>query len=147
MCGTCPCTSTLFSLQVSYEFYDTDVSRDVLHVWQGLAVHDRLTFFTPCHITRKKEDQPAVHCSCCCCSAAGDAATTPAAEQLFRYPEYVDLYTTVETWLPGAHYDCGRQNFVFLRQVSTDYPAGGLTGSQEITLLVHGLQHRAVQYV
>jgi len=168
-------------LQVAYERYATDVSFDVLHVWQGLAVHDRLTFFTPTHITRptrdaddaagtKKPQAQTLKGSSNFVPGAGDdvggfgrqdqgpgltdpagvsnddttlrtlqSTTAPAAPYMSarggaaggvsgssssssRPSASVaggggQGHTLTEVWLPGAHYDVGRQKFVLFRQV------------------------------
>jgi len=85
---------------VEYELYDNYVSSEVQHVWQGLAAHDRLTFFTPYFALRKPD-----------ATLSGYAA---------------DLYSCEEVWFPGAHYDIGRQKFVFLRKVQGHWLEWGL---------------------
>ena len=46
-------------VDLSYEFYDQDVSWEVQTVCQALATHDRMSLFTPCFVRRsakKKHD-------------------------------------------------------------------------------------------
>jgi len=70
---------------LSYEFYDQVVSSEVANVYQALSVHDRLSVFEPCFVRRKV--------------GKGTAAGL----------------VTKQVWFPGAHYDIGRQRFVFPR--------------------------------
>ena len=70
------------------------VSGEVERVYQALAVHDRLTVFMPCHVKRDKLNED------------------------FFYNRDLHLniaYETEELWFPGAHYDIGRQHFMFYK--------------------------------
>ena len=77
---------------LSYEFYDQIVSTDVQNVYQALATHDRLGLFTPCFARRNESKMRQLHID------------GPVK------------YVTEEAWFPGAHYDIGRQRFVFPRK-------------------------------
>jgi Uncharacterized alpha/beta hydrolase domain (DUF2235) len=72
---------------IGYEFYDQIVSSEVKVVCQALAVHDRLSIFKPCFVRRSK-----------------NTSKWPGVRM-----------TTKEVWFQGAHYDIGRQRFVFPR--------------------------------
>lgn len=74
------------------------VSGEVERVYQALAVHDRLTAFTPCHVKRDKYPQ--------------DFAYNQGQ------PDLKFDYITEELWFPGAHYDIGRQKFMFYKSPS-----------------------------
>mmetsp|Transcript_2086 Transcript_2086/g.6170 ORF Transcript_2086/g.6170 Transcript_2086/m.6170 type:complete len:476 (-) Transcript_2086:134-1561(-) len=76
---------------LAYEFYDQVVSTEVQNVYQALATHDRLGLFTPCFARRNE-------------------AKVKKAEK-----ELGIRFVTKEVWFPGAHYDIGRQRFVFPR--------------------------------
>lgn len=70
------------------------VSGEVERVYQALAVHDRLTAFSPCHVKRDKLDK----------------------EFSYNKERHLDItYVTKELWFPGAHYDIGRQKFMFYK--------------------------------
>ncbi|XP_024397414.1 uncharacterized protein [Physcomitrium patens] len=77
------------------------VSGEVERVYQALAVHDRMTAFSPCHVKRDKPNDQ------------------------FYYNEIKKLgikYETEERWFPGAHYDLGRQKFMFFKSPSLCAP-------------------------
>ncbi len=76
---------------LSYEFYDQIVSTEVQNVYQALATHDRLGLFTPCFARRNESKVRQLNID------------GPVK------------YVTEESWFPGAHYDIGRQRFVFPR--------------------------------
>mmetsp|Transcript_15319 Transcript_15319/g.46279 ORF Transcript_15319/g.46279 Transcript_15319/m.46279 type:complete len:475 (-) Transcript_15319:963-2387(-) len=73
-----------------YEFYDQMVSTSVENVFQALATHDRMGPFEPCFVRRNDKS----------------VATKRGKSMHLR---------TEEAWFPGAHYDVGRQRFVFPR--------------------------------
>jgi hypothetical protein len=86
----------------SYEFYDQNVSSEVENVYQALAIHDRLSFFTPCFIKR-------------------DERKIKNGEYIGEKEEYKDVrYKTKQVWFPGAHYDIGDQYFTFGADFNTE---------------------------
>jgi len=86
-------------------FRDLRVSGEVEHVFQACSTHDRLTPFEPCFVRRdsRHTDHSPI--------AAG-------RDQNVRTYAHAN-YTTEEVWYPGAHYDLGRQDFVFSNQPVT----------------------------
>ncbi|KAJ6079218.1 hypothetical protein N7467_008971 [Penicillium canescens] len=70
-------------------FYDQNVSTAVENVYHAVSLHDRLYVFQPCLVSRNKD----MH------TGAWDK-----------------LGVTKQEWLPGVHYDLGRQRFRFLRE-------------------------------
>src|SRR5688572_26552267 len=80
------------------EFYDQNVSGEVQNVYQALAIHDRLFAFEPCFIRRLKEDK--------------DFSYNKDKDE--NNKDFIK-YKTNEYWFPGAHYDIGRQRFMFTR--------------------------------
>jgi hypothetical protein len=81
------------------EFYDQNVSGEVQNVYQALSIHDRLSLFEPCFIRRNKLDNQFIY-------------------NYGKNKNNADFinYNTKEVWFPGAHYDIGRQRFVFTRK-------------------------------
>ncbi len=81
------------------EFYDQNVSGEVQNVYQALSIHDRLSVFEPCFISRLKKDKEFTYNN-------------------GKNKNSIDFinYNTKEVWFPGAHYDIGRQRFVFTRE-------------------------------
>ncbi|KAG0562783.1 hypothetical protein KC19_9G171000 [Ceratodon purpureus] len=74
------------------------VSGEVERVYQALAVHDRCSVFNPCHVKRDKLNGDFVY---------------------NKEPYNLDIdYKTEELWFPGAHYDLGRQKFMFYKSPS-----------------------------
>jgi len=69
------------------------VSGEVERVYQALAVHDRCSVFNPCHVKRDKQNDDFSYNKGC----------------------KVVEYKTEELWFPGAHYDLGRQKFMFYK--------------------------------
>ena len=78
---------------VRYEFFDQAVSTSVQNVFQALATHDRMGPFEPCFVRRNEK-----------------SVASKRGRMQFR---------TEEAWFPGAHYDEGRQRFVFPRQAGS----------------------------
>ncbi|CEJ55065.1 hypothetical protein PMG11_01342 [Penicillium brasilianum] len=70
-------------------FYDQNVSTAVENVYHAVSLHDRLYVFQPCLVNRNAK----------------------------RHNKYWGNFgVTKEEWLPGMHYDLGRQRFRFLRE-------------------------------
>jgi len=80
------------------------VSGEVERVYQSLAIHDRLTAFTPCHVKRDKFPK--------------DYSYNAGCEE----PYLKFKYKTKELYFPGAHYDIGRQKFMFYKSPSVFTP-------------------------
>ena len=78
-----------------YGLYDTVVGDSVEYVCQATSIHDRLSAFQPCSISR---------------SATGKhrAGASGISSALAQEP----VPTIEECLLPGCHYDLGRQEFV-----------------------------------
>ncbi|PYH45905.1 T6SS phospholipase effector Tle1-like catalytic domain-containing protein [Aspergillus saccharolyticus JOP 1030-1] len=72
-------------------FYDQHVSTVVENVHHAVSLHDRLFIFQPCLVSR-------------------DCRTRHAAQDWEKFG------VTRQEWLPGVHYDLGRQRFRFLRE-------------------------------
>jgi hypothetical protein len=85
------------------EFYDQNVSGEVQNVYQAVSIHDRFSLFEPCFVRRLKKDKEFIYNN-------------------GKNENSIDFinYNTKEVWFPGAHYDIGRQRFVFTR--SDDIP-------------------------
>ncbi|WIA28689.1 hypothetical protein OEZ86_011225 [Tetradesmus obliquus] len=88
----------------SYSFRDVVVSSEVQHVFQAASVHDRLAPFEPCPVRRSSK-----------IAGGGDAA---GGSSEGHYPGV--SFSLQEVWFPGAHYDVGRQDFVFSNQPATN---------------------------
>ncbi|KAL4778348.1 hypothetical protein BJX76DRAFT_366384 [Aspergillus varians] len=71
-------------------FYDQNVSTVVQNVHHAVSLHDRLFAFQPCLVRR---------------------STTVHSEE-----DWNRFGVTRQEWLPGVHYDLGRQRFRFLRE-------------------------------
>ncbi|PWY82126.1 hypothetical protein BO70DRAFT_405346 [Aspergillus heteromorphus CBS 117.55] len=71
-------------------FYNQNVSTVVQNVYHAVSLHDRLFIFQACLVSRDER----IH------SAQG----------------WKDFGVTRQEWLPGVHYDLGRQRFRFLRE-------------------------------
>ncbi|RAH50022.1 T6SS phospholipase effector Tle1-like catalytic domain-containing protein [Aspergillus brunneoviolaceus CBS 621.78] len=71
-------------------FYDQHVSTVVANVHHAVSLHDRLFVFQPCLVSRDR----ARHCR----------------------RDWERFGVTRQEWLPGCHYDLGRQRFRFLRE-------------------------------
>jgi uncharacterized protein (DUF2235 family) len=71
-------------------FYDQNVSTAVENVYHAVSLHDRLYVFQPCLVSRNKE---------------------------MHIGAWDKLGVTKQEWLPGMHYDLGRQRFRFLREI------------------------------
>jgi hypothetical protein len=70
-------------------FYDQNVSTAVENVYHAVSLHDRIFAFQPCLVSRNE--------------------TMPGQG-------WGTFGVTEEVWLPGVHYDLGRQRFRFLRE-------------------------------
>lgn len=83
------------------------VSGEVECVYQALAVHDRCSVFSPCHIKRGNFNKD------------------------FSYnkePFNLNItYETEELWFPGQHYDLGRQKFMFYKSPKHLLPPDALS--------------------
>lgn len=84
------------------EFNDINVSSEVQNVYQALSIHDRLSVFEPCFISRSKDYKKFKYNINKTCNCNND----------------IIEYKTEEVWFPGAHYDIGRQEFEFGRKNS-----------------------------
>ncbi|RAL15162.1 T6SS phospholipase effector Tle1-like catalytic domain-containing protein [Aspergillus homomorphus CBS 101889] len=71
-------------------FYDQNVSTVVANVHHAVSLHDRLFIFQPCLVSRSHSH----HCA----------------------QDWDQCGVTRQEWLPGVHYDLGRQRFRFLRE-------------------------------
>ncbi|KAF6263703.1 hypothetical protein COO60DRAFT_382576 [Scenedesmus sp. NREL 46B-D3] len=74
-----------------YSFRDVVVSSEVQHVFQAASTHDRLAPFEACPVRRSGK-----------LAQGSSTRHYPGAE-----------FSMLEVWYPGAHYDVGRQDFVF----------------------------------
>jgi len=124
-----------------YDFRDLDISGEVENVFQACSTHDRLTPFEPCFVRRNSKHAPRQQVA-----SSSSAQANTAAPSHGRVPKPADAsdssrdtmagrdqrtrdentrkygdadYTTKEVWYPGAHYDLGRQDFVFSNQPVT----------------------------
>ncbi|KAL5361998.1 hypothetical protein BJX96DRAFT_166318 [Aspergillus floccosus] len=70
-------------------FYDQNVSTAVENVYHAVSLHDRMYAFQPCLVSRNEE---------------------------MHRQGLEDFGVTKQEWLPGVHYDLGRQRFRFLRE-------------------------------
>lgn len=70
-------------------FYNQNVSTIVENVYHAVSLHDRMYVLQPCLVKRSNENH------------AG---------------KWDQLGVTKQEWLPGVHYDLGRQQFRFLRE-------------------------------
>ncbi|EAU37743.1 predicted protein [Aspergillus terreus NIH2624] len=75
-------------------FYDQNVSSAVENVYHAVSLHDRMYAFQPCLVSRN--------------------------ENIHRQG-LEDFGVTKQEWLPGVHYDLGRQRFRFLREFGGGY--------------------------
>jgi hypothetical protein len=71
-------------------FYDQNISTVVENVYHAVSLHDRLYVFQPCLVSRNEE---------------------------MHIGTWDKLGVTKQEWLPGVHYDLGRQRFRFLREI------------------------------
>jgi hypothetical protein len=72
------------------EFYDQNISTAVENVYHAVSLHERLYVFQPCLVSRNEE---------------------------MHLGAWDRLGVTKQEWLPGVHYDLGRQRFRFLREI------------------------------
>lgn len=89
------------------EVYDQNVSGEVQNVYQALSIHDRLSVFEPCFIRRSKKYEDFKY-------NINIKENNLKLEEKEKKP--LIEYKTIEVWFPGAHYDIGRQRFVFTRR-------------------------------
>ncbi|KAE8337835.1 hypothetical protein BDV24DRAFT_166965 [Aspergillus arachidicola] len=70
-------------------FYDQNVSTAVENVYHAVSLHDRIFAFQPCLVSRN---------------------------ETMHSRDWENFGVTEQVWLPGVHYDLGRQRFRFLRE-------------------------------
>jgi hypothetical protein len=70
-------------------FYDQNISTAVENVYHAVSLHDRLYAFQPCLVSRNENRHKS---------------------------DWENFGITRQEWLPGVHYDLGRQRFRFLRE-------------------------------
>ncbi|KAE8379052.1 hypothetical protein BDV26DRAFT_280576 [Aspergillus bertholletiae] len=70
-------------------FFDQTVSTAVENVYHAVSLHDRIYAFQPCLVNRNEK---------------------------MHGQDWGDFGVTKQEWLPGVHYDLGRQRFRFLRE-------------------------------
>lgn len=70
-------------------FHDQNVSTAVENVYHAVSLHDRIYVFQPCLVNRNEKKHNM---------------------------NWGNFGVTKEEWLPGVHYDLGRQKFRFLRE-------------------------------
>jgi hypothetical protein len=70
-------------------FYDQSISTAVENVYHAVSLHDRLFAFQPCLVSRN---------------------------ETMHIGDWRNFGVTEQAWLPGVHYDLGRQRFRFLRE-------------------------------
>ena len=106
-----------------YNLYDTVVGDSVQYVCQATSIHDRLSVFQPCSISRETASLPQ------------QMPGRPAPEDQPDIPNNIqDAVPTIEECLlPGCHYDLGRQEFVPWRK-GQGRILDGLTGALDFTL-------------